>query len=143
DRRARYFLEHGDQLFRLTVRQRLEQYAVHDGEDGRVAANADGESEDRDGGEAWMTAQTAESVPHVLAQHVEMLPRGRSEHAMDRVAPQCELSHRPSLRECCLAVLAERLSHLLAEVASKIHRKEPQELPKESIPSGHRVPRRA
>ena len=40
-----------DDLVRVRIGQRLQQNAVDDGEDGGVGADADGEREERDGGE--------------------------------------------------------------------------------------------
>jgi len=51
-----------DQLVRLRVRQRLQQHAVDDAEDGGVGADADCQGQDRDGREHGELQQPAENM---------------------------------------------------------------------------------
>ena len=51
---------------RMRIRQRLEQHAVDDAEDGGVGADAERERQDRDRGVARALGQGAEGVAHVL-----------------------------------------------------------------------------
>ncbi len=58
--------ENANDFFRLRVRQRLEQDAGDDTEDGAVGSDAQGESEDDDNGESGIAAKLAERVAEIL-----------------------------------------------------------------------------
>ena len=119
-------LERNDELFGMGIRQRLEQDAVDDTEDGGVGADSDRKRRDRHGGKSRAATEVPKAVSYVLTEHVEMLTgRGRDD-AADRVTPQSQKRHRSSSSEYVLPVLAECLRHLVSEVAAKLRRKEPQ-----------------
>jgi hypothetical protein len=54
-------IEH-DQLIRLRIRQRLQQHAVDDAEDGGVGADADRQGQDGDSGEHRQLDQPPQDV---------------------------------------------------------------------------------
>ena len=53
------------------VGKRAQQRAIHDGEDGGVSADAEGESEHGDGGEAGGFTEQAKGEAEVLKKRVE------------------------------------------------------------------------
>src|SRR5215472_1593457 len=56
------------QLLRILIRQRLQKHGAGDSEDGRVAADAQGEGEDRCQAEAGILAQHAQTEKKVLQE---------------------------------------------------------------------------
>ncbi len=65
-RELRRGLEDHQQPVRIGIRQRLQKHAVHHAENGRVRPDAQRQRQHRDGGEAGVLAQRAESVAKVL-----------------------------------------------------------------------------
>src|SRR5580704_12246135 len=55
----------------IGVRERAKKYSVHDAEDCRVGANAEGKSEDSDGGKAQTLAKHSYAVAQILYQFIE------------------------------------------------------------------------
>ena len=62
------------QPVRIPVGQRLHQHAVDDAEDGGGRADAEGEREDGDGGEAGRPRERPNGVLQILQQHVSARP---------------------------------------------------------------------
>ena len=67
-------LEDGHDPVRIGVRQRPQQHAVHDAEDRRGRADAEGEGQDGDGGEARVLAELPKTVAAISAQREEPIP---------------------------------------------------------------------
>ena len=88
-----------DQPVGVRERQRPEQQRVHQAEDRGVGADADGEDQDGDDGEAGVAAQRAEGVAQVVQErvHVRNSPGVAVEEARGLDAAQCQHGLAPRL----------------------------------------------
>ena len=67
-----------EKFARIAIRERAKKGRVDDGEDRGVGADAEGESEDDDGGKAGILAHEAEGVAQVLDEHGHLRAAGRT-----------------------------------------------------------------
>ena len=147
--RERIVFLHDDELFRILVGKRTEQHSIDHAEYRRVCADAEGEGEDGDGGEAGGLAQHAEAEANVLQ---ELLEPNETPHlaclffdaghiakfAQRRIT--CFFLRRP-LRLALLGLLLQmKLKLLLQLLFFPAPLRQPAQLPEECIHRASRSP---
>jgi hypothetical protein len=86
-----------DEAVRIRIRKRLEQDAIHDREDRAAGANADGEREERRGGEHRRPARQSQRESKVVPQFVEQPPATNLAARLIHLCDAAELQARPPL----------------------------------------------
>ena len=102
---------------------------MHDAEDRRIRADSQAQREDRRKRESGALAHHPQREPRILAQHRQMLARGRPENPHNRFPPQPQDTWGSVAPPCFLMLFVENGFHFGAEVAPKIEGEEPQKCP--------------
>jgi hypothetical protein len=107
------------QPVRVPVRQRAQEHAVYDREDGGVGSNAERKREEHDGGKAGILAERAQRVTHVGGDDFRAQSRSPRPH---RIHIVFHGAHRFVVRRAGRAQLVVLVVEMLAELLADVTR---------------------
>jgi hypothetical protein len=121
----------------MFVWERVDQRAVDDAENGGVGADPDGEREHGRDGERRAAPEVPQSVAHIAAQQIEVLPAAPLSGCRESCPTTSKCGHGASMREDVSPLLVERGGHIVAEVAAEVRGEQPEQAAEEPVRSGH------
>ncbi len=119
---ARFGVRQNDDLVRVADGQRAHQHAAHEAEDRRVRANAQGQRQHGNDGEARVRRKDADGVSKVLCDHVLMLPEGGWQEIDEGFRPDNSFGEPAAGEARVVQLLGEGAQHLAAVLVAELRR---------------------